>query len=78
MQIFRGTFGGRLCEIAVQCSNSDPGPIVAWALRVRSDGKLEPIFGRRGNILREYADTPEDAVASLKRQLVVLLGDERP
>lgn len=77
MQIYRGTFGGRHCEIAAGRSSSKLGPVVAWALGVKSDGRLEPLYGERGGILREYADTPDDAVASMRRRLVAILGDER-
>lgn len=75
MQIYRGTFGSRGCEIAVGPSNSGAAS-VAWAMGVRSDGKLDPLCDERGHVLREYADTPADALARMKRRLVVLFGAE--
>jgi hypothetical protein len=77
MQIYRSTFGGRACEIVLGRSSLKPGPVVAWALHVRADGGLEPLYGDRGNLVREYAATPDDAVACMRRRLVALLGEER-
>lgn len=77
METCRATFGERNCEIAIARTAAGPCPVVAWALGVRSDGKLEPLYGERGKILREYANSSSDALAAIRRRLIVLLGAER-
>lgn len=76
MEIYRATFGDRRCEIALERTHVGQGTVVAWALGVRSDGKLEPLYGERGEIVREYADSPSDALAAVKRRLIALWGEE--
>lgn len=76
MQIYRSTFGGHRCEIAVWRSSSGPLAIVAWASGVRSDGRLDPFVRGHGALVREYAETPEKALTAIRRRLVAMLGDE--
>lgn len=78
MDYYRATFGGHHCEIAVGPSNSgDSDPVVAWALLVRPDGRLDPIYGERGAFLREYARLPADALSAMRRRLISLFGEEQ-
>lgn len=77
MQIYRAKFGGHDCEIVVGLCHSSPSQVVAWALELRAGGKHEPLYDERGTIVREYADTHANAVASMRRRLLVLLGEER-
>lgn len=76
MQIYRSTFGGHRCEIAVWRSSSGPLASAAWALSVRTDGRLDPFVGGHGALVREYAETDEKALTAVKRRLVAMLGDE--
>ena len=77
MEICRATFGERTCEIVLDRTRAGPRLVVAWALGIRSDGKLEPLYGERGEILREYADSSSDALAAIRRRLIALFGEER-
>lgn len=77
MEIYRATFGDRHCEIALECTHAGQGAVVAWALGVRSDGKLEPLYGERGEIIREYADSPSEALTAIRHRLIALWGEER-
>ena len=76
MQIYRARFGGSLCEIAAGSLCSNPGRVVAWALLVKSNGRLEPILDGRGRMLRTHASSLDEAIDSMRRLLVTLLGDE--
>ena len=76
MQVYRSTFGQTYCEVFLHQSGRDPGGISAWALGVRSDGRLDPLVGGDGRFVQVRADTFSDALAVMKRRLVALLGDE--
>lgn len=76
MQIYRARFGGSLCEIAAGSLRSNPERVVAWALLVKSNGRLEPILDGRGRMLRTHASSLDEAIDSMRRLLVTLLGDE--
>lgn len=73
LQVFRDTFGGRDCEILVAASG-DHGAVVAWALFVRPDGALDPVYNERGVLVRECAETTTSAEAAVRQQLIALLG----
>ena len=72
----RDTFGGRSCEI-VMCASADHGAVVAWALFVRPDGRLDPVYNERGTLVREYAETAAGAEAAVRQRLIALLGARR-
>lgn len=73
-RICRDTFGTRNCEIVVSASR---GTVVAWALFVRPDGGLDPVYNERGVLVREYAETAAGAEAAMRQRLIALLGARR-
>ena len=75
--VSRDTFGKRDCEIVIAASASCDAA-VAWALFVRPDGGLDPIYDERGALVRECAGTAAGADAAVRHRLIALLGARRP
>jgi hypothetical protein len=64
------------CEIGADRA-SDTGPVfVAWALKVRHDGALEPLFDEHGGLYRATAETLPQAVSAIRSRLVARFGAE--
>lgn len=76
-QVSRDTFGKCDCEIVVAASASRDAA-VAWALFVRPDGGLDPIYDERGVLVRECAGTTAGAEGAVRQRLIALLGARRP
>ncbi len=78
VQIVRSTFGSVPCEMAVERSTGDVPSFVAWALRVRTDGHLDPLYDGADRLLRETADTAPHAITAIRRRLTAQFGTEQP
>ena len=72
--LIRATFGSENCEIAAERASGPGSTFIAWALRVRSDGILDPLYDECGALYRITADTRAHAVEALRRRLVARFG----
>lgn len=72
---FRSVFGNVECEIGAE--RSDTAGFIAWALQVKPEGRLDPLFDKRGVLVFSSGSTPELAVEEVRRRLVATLGAER-
>ena len=71
----RGKFGEMPCELGVERS-SESG-FVAWALQVKPDGSLVPLYDKRGALLLFRGRTPEQTLANLRARVTEVFGAER-
>ena len=71
----RGKFGEMPCELGVERS-SESG-FVAWALQVKPDGSLVPLYDKRGALLLFRGRTPERTLANLRARVTEVFGAER-
>ncbi len=76
VNLTRTTFGSVTCEVGVEQSAGRAWNFVAWALRVGSDGRLEPLYDEAGGIYRVTADTLPRALAKIHARLATRFGAE--
>ena len=72
----RRTFGTLVCEVAAAPTSATTSTFTAWALRLRDDGRLDPLFDDRGLIYRATGATLQQAVEDLCGRLILRFGVE--
>ena len=75
MQIsFRTVFGSTECEVGAE--GSTEAGFVAWVLRVLPNGRLEPIFDKRGCLLMTRGSSAETVIAQIRARAITTFGGE--